>query len=1041
MIDKIFRFITKILLLFYCICLPYISGAQTFTYKEWEDETIIDINKEPASASFTVFPDEAMALAANKNANPWVRLLNGSWKFFYTSQPEKRPVDFYTPLYNDSAWGTMPVPGNWELNGYGIPIYTNIKYPFPVNPPFIDHQFAPVGTYRYHFNIPENWSGKDVWIHFGSVSGAMYLYINGHAVGFSKASKLPAEFNITSYLKAGSNMLALQVFRWHDGSYLEDQDMWRLTGIERDVWLVAKNKTRIEDFGIVTDLDRTYKTGMLTVNVKLKNPDRRKLSVDAKLYDIAGGLIKVASKKSVSDLLIGFPNLTVKNIRTWSAETPHLYLLVLLLKDNKGHVIEAVCRNVGFRKIEIRDAQLFVNGKRIMVHGVNRHEFSDSTGHIISRGEMIRDIALMKQNNINAVRSSHYPNDPLWLELCDEYGLYVVDEANIEIHGMGVNFQGAFDTTRHPAYIKSWAPAIMDRIKRMVVRDRNHPSIIIWSMGNECGNGQVFRDAYSWLKQEDRTRPVMFEQAGENSNTDIVSPMYPDIDDMKKYARDKTQKRPYIMCEYAHAMGNSSGNFQEYFDIISTSDHMQGGFIWDWADQGIKSKTVDGKVYWAYGGDLGSGHLHNDENFCGNGLVASDRSCHPAIYEVKKVYQSISFTDKEWRIGKILVKNEYSFLSTDNIIFKWELRKNGTAVQSGELKISLLPGQSEMIYLPVKTGYENDEVLLNVYAFTQSENGLVPGGTMVASEQFGAGQNRFFSNFKEPAGVLQVVKTDKYLYFKSGKTAGKFDIRNGRWISYEQAGLPLLDQFPEPYFWRAPTDNDFGNEMPQRLGIWRSAAANRKMLHVKAEEQTSKGVKLIVEYLLSDVNVPYRVSYDVLNNGAVKITASVNLGNLSLPEMPRFGMRMQVPEIYSNISFYGRGPWENYADRKSAAFIGLYQKLKEQFTANYLRPQENGYRTDVRWLALADASGKGIKVIGMQPIGFSALPYMAEDLDPGLTRKQQHPADLHERPFISLHIDLGQRGVGGDNSWGALPHASYRLTAKKYTYSYIIEPL
>lgn len=1038
--EKGLKNITAILLLFFYISIPAVSQGQSFTYKEWEDETILDINKEPPSASFTPYPDEAAA--GSRDANPWVWPLNGNWKFFYADRPEKRPENFYIAGYDDSRWGTIPVPGNWELNGYGIPIYTNIKYPFPVNPPFIDHQFAPVGTYRYSFSIPEGWSDKDVWLHFGSVSGAMYLYVNGHAAGLSKASKLPAEFNITPYLKAGTNTLALQVFRWHDGSYLEDQDMWRLTGIERDVLLVAKNKTRIEDFGVVADLDETCKTGLLTVNVKLKNPDLRKISVETKLYDAAGGCIIQASKASVHGTIAGFSTLKIKNVKTWSAEIPDLYRLVLLLKDDKGKVIEAVSRKVGFRKVEIHNAQLLVNGKRIMVHGVNRHEFSDVTGHIISREEMIRDIALMKKNNINAVRSSHYPNDPVWLELCDEYGLYVVDEANIEIHGMGVNFQGTFDKTRHPAYTKSWAPAIMDRIKRMVARDRNHPSVIIWSMGNECGNGQVFRDAFSWLKQEDPTRPVMFEQAGEDFNTDIVSPMYPDIDDMKKYAQDNTKKRPYIMCEYAHAMGNSSGNFQEYFDIIRTSGHMQGGFIWDWADQGIKSKTPDGEVYWAYGGDLGSAHLYNDENFCGNGLVASDRSYHPAIHEVKKVYQYVSFTNKDWRKGKVLVKNEYSFLSTDNIVFRWELLKNGIVAQKGDFNLRLFPGQATVVDLPVVNSNEKDEVLLNVYAFTQKESGLVPAGTMIASEQFGSGQNSFFNNFNEPEGELEVVQSDTQLLFRSGKTAGKFDIGKGRWVSYEHAGVSLLEQFPEPYFWRAPTDNDFGNEMPQRLGVWRSTAANRKVQNVKAEKQTSNGVKLTVEYVLTDLGVPYIVTYDVLNNGAVKVSASIDLENTLLPEMPRFGMRMQLPKTYDSISFYGRGPWENYADRNRAAFIGLYhQTLDEQFTYNYLRPQENGYRTDVRWVALEDASGNGIKITGMQPIGFSALPYMAEDLDPGLTKKQQHPFNLNERPFISLHIDLKQRGVGGDNSWGALPHAPYLLTGKKYAYSYIIEPL
>lgn len=1037
-----YKILVLYLLMLFAPAATFTLNAQSFTFREWEDETIVNINVENPNASFVSYHNLQAAISPDKRYSPWRLSLNGNWKFFYVDQPEQRPIDFYRSDYNDTGWGSIPVPGNWELSGYGIPIYTNIRYPFPVNPPFIDHGFAPVGTYRRHFNIPDTWKDKEVLLNFGSVSGAMYVYINGKAVGFNKASKLPAVFNITRFVKPGENTIALQVFRWHDGSYLEDQDMWRLTGIERDVVLEAKNTTRVEDFHVVADLDKMYQAGMLSLEVKLNNRQKRQLRVDVELYDQQGKRIWQNSKPATAAKLVSFQTPKIDNIKKWSAETPHLYNLSLTLKDESGKPMEVIVQKVGFRKVEIKNAQLLVNGKRIMIHGVNRHEFSDTAGHIISRQEMTRDIVLMKQHNINAVRSSHYPNDPIWLDLCDEYGLYVVDEANVEIHGMGVNFQKTFDTIGHPAYTRSWAPSITDRIKRMVARDRNHPSIIIWSMGNECGNGQVFRDAYSWLKNYDATRPIMFEQAGEQSNTDIVSPMYPEIEDMKRYARDTKATRPYIMCEYAHSMGNSTGNFKEYFDIINMAPHMQGGFIWDWADQGIRSTNLAGRRYWAYGGDLGSGHLYNDENFSGNGLVAADKSLHPAIHEVKKVYQSINFVDENWKLGKLTIKNDFNFLSTENIAFRWLLFKNGEELRRGEFKLNIPPGTSKEVSVPVNITNESGEILLNMYAITPDENGLLPAGTMMASEQFGGNESVFFDSSNIRAGDLKWSKSDKAISFTSGSVTGTFDTKNGRWISYEQAGLSMLGQFPEPYFWRAPTDNDFGNDMPRLSAIWRSAADNRKLVQVKIDEPLSGGIKIVTDYLLVDVNLPYQLSYEVLNNGAIKVSSSIDWTNASLPEMPRFGMRMQLPKAFNNIKFYGRGPWENYSDRNTAAFIGLYrQDLRGQFVSNYLRPQENGYRTDIRWLSLEDASGRGIKITGLQPMGFSALPYMAEDLDPGLTKKQQHPSDLNERPFISLHIDLRQRGVGGDNSWGALPHDPYLLKKNNYSYSYIIEPL
>jgi len=1017
------------------------SFSQSFTFTEWENERILDINKERTHATFLAFPNAGLALKNNFEASPWYKSLNGMWKFHFVNNPDERPTRFYEKDFNVSQWNEIPVPGNWEVNGFGLPIYTNIVYPFPKNPPYINHSFAPVGTYRTGFTIPADWKEKEVIIHFGSVTGAMYLYINGKAVGFTKASKLPAEFNITKYLKEGNNILAAQVFRWHDGSYLEDQDFWRLTGIERDVYLVAKNKVSIQDFEIGADLDATYTNGVFNATVQVKNPGKEDLTAEIDVVDQEGKKLlslKKALGKNDSTLSAGG---TIKNIKTWSAESPNLYSTLVTLKDKNGKVIEVASHKTGFRKIEIKNAQLLVNGRKVMVHGVNRHEHDEVLGHVPTRDLMLKDIQLMKQFNINAVRSSHYPNDPVWLQLCDEYGLYLVDEANIEIHGMGATLQGPFDKSVHPAYLPSWEASIMDRITRMVERDKNHASVIIWSLGNECGNGKVFFDGYDWIKQRDKTRPVQFEQAGQERNTDIVCPMYPSIAYMKSYAADGSKTRPYIMCEFAHAMGNSSGNFQEYFDIIKSGPHMQGGFIWDWVDQGIKTKNENGKAYWAYGGDFGAGHLYNDENFCANGLVAADRSVHPGIFEVKKVYQDIIFRDKDWRRGLIVVENNFSFTSLEGYQFKWVVLNNGKEVGTGLFEVSLQPQTSKEVKLPLPSMEGDSEYMLNVFAFTKTDAPLVPANHEVAREQF-ADKNPFLALHVIKEGNLEVQTMDKILSFKSGNISGKFNTANGQWQAYMVNGESVLKGFPEPYFWRAPTDNDFGNQMPQRLGIWRSAHANRKLVSVQTNDKREDELSIEVQYQLTDVGASYKVNYTILKDGSMKVEALMDLSGLQVHEMPRFGMRMQVERTFEHISYYGRGPWENYADRNTAAFVGEYQHhLEDMFVANYIRPQENGYRTDVRWMKMLSDKGKGFIITGMQPICFSALPYTAEDLDPGVTKKNQHPSALNKRNFTSLHIDLKQRGLGGDDSWGALPHAPYLLTEKKYAFAFIIHPV
>ncbi len=1036
-------------LLFLCCLFWTQLGLAQQTKNEWENPGVIERNKEESHVPFMLYTNVQDARKDDYSKSPYFKSLNGTWKFTLVNKPADKPTGFYRTDFDDSSWKTIPVPSNWEIEGYDLPIYTNVRYPFPARPPYVDNNYNPVGTYRRTFTVPEAWDGQQVMLNFGSISGYAQVYVNGREVGMSKVAKTAAEFDVTNYLKKGENQLAVQVTRWHDGSYLEDQDFWRLSGIERDVYLQALPKLTLWDYFIKADLDNSYKNGEFSASVNLRKFEGKapeKATVLLELFDKDNSKV-FAQEKSISAKTGKNNQLTysgtVNNVRQWSAEHPNLYDLVITLKDNKGKTLAVTGDKVGFRKVEIKDAQLLVNGVPILIKGVNRHEHDDVKGHVPTRELMLKDIRLMKQFNINAVRTSHYPNDPEWYKLCDEYGLYLVDEANIETHGMGAEWQGRFDKSKHPAYLPEWAPAHLDRIQRMVERDKNRPSIIIWSMGNESGNGDVFHDAYKWIKERDKTRVVMFEQAGEDWNTDIVGPMYPGIESMKKYANAK-KERPYIMCEYSHAMGNSSGNFQEYWDIIRSSKHMQGGFIWDWVDQGLKTQDKDGNVFWAYGGDLGAGHLHNDENFLANGIVSADRMPHPAIYEVKKEYANIQFDAKDAGKGVITVKNEHSFTDLDQYNFKWELYRNGKLVKQENFAVALAPKQQKVVTLPLPalTADKGEEYFLNVYAYTKKASELVPAGHEVAREQFAVGDGRYFADAGVPSGKLKVKTRGNILRFTSGEVSGEFDLKEGKLVAYSHDGGKVLTKFPEPYFWRAPTDNDFGNKMPEKLGVWRDTHKKMQVKHVQAGKKQAAGQPVTVTYELTDKQIPYTVEYLIRNDGSIQVTAAIDMTGKEMPELPRFGMRMELPKAYDNVVYYGRGPWENYSDRNTAAFVGIYKdEVENLYHDRYIRPQESGNRTGVRWVQLTNDAGAGIVVEGEQPINFTALHHLAEDMDPGLKKNNMHPTDVKERDLVSLHIDLKQRGLGGDDSWGRLPHKPYLLLDKKYSYSYTIRPV
>lgn len=999
---------------------------------EWENPKVIERNKEKPHAPFVIFDKSNDALQNDVQRSAYYKSLDGSWKFTIVKNPAAKPTDFYKPDYNDSNWKNIQVPSNWELQGYDIPIYTNIEYPFPKNPPFIGGDYNPVGTYRKEFTIPQDWSGKDVILHFGSITGYAQIYVNGQEAGMTKASKTAAEFNITKLLKKGNNVLAVQVTRWHDGSYMEDQDFWRLTGIERTVYLQALPSVSVQDIDVVSGLDDAYLNGMLNATVAVRKSSKATSKVTFTLFDVYDNEVYTETKTvPVNAGSVGFAK-TIGKVKMWSSETPYLYRYMIQWDAEPGKKAY-VAGYTGFRKVEIKDSQLMVNGKPIMVYGVNIHEHDPVGGHVPNRDLMLKDLMLMKQNNINTIRMCHYPHDPYLYDLCDKYGFYVIDEANIETHGMGSGETG-FDKSVHPAYLPEWKPAHMDRIARMLETDKNHPSIIVWSMGNECGNGEVFFDAYKWLKQRDTTRPVQFEQARENTDTDIVCPMYPGIKYMKDYAASN-KPRPFIMCEYSHAMGNSNGNFKEYFDIMATSPKMQGGCIWDWVDQGITTHDEKGVEFFAYGGDLGGKDLYNDLNFCANGLVSANRIPHPGLYEVKKVYQNIAFG---FANGKLVINNKYQYTSLANFGFKWELIKDGLRVQTGSFTANTQPGKQTEIPLTLDTA-ETGEYYLSVYAYTTQATDLVPANHELAREEFKISGD-YFAATVDNTGKLSFKKKGNILTFQANGVSGSFDLTKGVLTSYRKTSdkEEVIQGFPIPYFWRAPTDNDYGNNMPKKLGVWKNAHLNPTVQSVTVGNKTSEGLPVTVKYQLKDAEVPYTLVYVFQNNGAIKITASLDKSGKDLPEIPRFGMRVVLPGGYNDLEYYGRGPWENYSDRNTASFIGTYKdKVENQFTWTYIRPQESGNKTDTRWVKLGNGNS-GLTITGAQPLSFSALNISPESIDPGPVKIPTHTNDVHPEDKVYLHIDMAQRGVGGDNSWGALPHAPYLLTAPSYSYTYTL---
>lgn len=1015
------------------------SAVQSQPAPDWENPQMFDQGKEAPHATMIPFKDVEEALVGNRTATPYYQTLSGSWKFKWVRRPSDRPLEFHENGFDTSDWDDIPVPSNWELQGYGIPIYVNQPYGWTrePDPPHVDHQWNPVGSYKRSFTVPEDWEGRRVLIHFGAVKSAFYIWINGNKVGYSQGAKTPAEWDITEFLVPGQNTVSLEVYRWSDGSYLECQDFWRLSGIERDVFLWSAPKVRIRDFWARAGLDSDYRDGTLAVDVDLLNMGSAgSFTVEAQLHDASG---QILTKKSNPVKVSGQQNqqlqlaMNVAEPRQWSAESPSLYTLILLLKDARGQTVEIVSTKVGFRTSEIKKGQLLVNGKPILLKGVNRHEHDEFTGHVVDEASMLEDITLLKQFNFNAVRTSHYPNDPRWYELCDQYGLYLIDEANIESHGMGY---GDRSLAKDPV----WEAAHLDRIQRMVERDKNHPSIIVWSMGNEAGDGVNFTAGYNWIKERDPSRPVHYERALLGPNTDIYCPMYAGLSHLKRYVSEP-QSRPLILCEYAHAMGNSTGNLQDYWDVIEEHPQLQGGFIWDWVDQGLARTDINGKKYWAYGGDFGPEDVGSDMNFCCNGLVNADRTPHPALWEVKQVHQYVDIEPANLAKGKIRLRNQYDFQDLSFTDLHWEVVQEGRILGSGvERAPDIAPGEAReyRLGLPRVNADPGVEIYLNIQLKTNREQPLLPLGHVVASQQLILEATpRTYIQLKDLPSPI-VHENPDYIAVEGEGWYARFDRRLGKLTGLRQGDVDVLMTGPDPAFWRAPTDNDFGNGMPQRCGPWRDASRGRT-LQSSSVTQTPTSVELKFEFALDGVDARSEVFYTVLGSGEIVVTHTLIPGQDSLPELPRFGMHLQLPAQFDQVTWLGRGPHENYCDRKTSAHVGRYQSSVEGLSFSYVAAQENGTRSDVDWVLFADALGQGVLVSGQPRFSFSAGHNTVEDLTQEY-RGQIHANEIPRRDLVDIHLDLKQMGVAGDNSWGARPHRQYTVPFRAYSFTFTLRP-
>ncbi|REE70477.1 beta-galactosidase [Paenibacillus taihuensis] len=1026
-------------------------------YPEWNNNPeVFALNRMKAHATLMPFDSVEEAFKGDRAASRSCMPLNGMWKFAFAESPSQRIVNFYEDGFDTSDWSEIKVPAHWQLQGYDYPQYTNIRYPWEESepelmPPFAPTKYNPVGSYVRSFTVPENWEGQPVFISFQGVESAFYVWVNGELVGYSEDTFTPAEFDLTPYLRAGENKLAVEVYRWCDASWLEDQDFWRMSGIFRDVYLYTTPKAHIYDFFVLTELDAAYQDAELKLKATITNYWEAQLgtvTVEAQLYDSAqkpvlAQPIVVTTTLGASEAEVEIDaSAHVANPLKWSAEEPNLYTLVISLKDHEQQLLETISSRVGFRKFEIKDGLMLINGKRIVFKGTNRHEFSCHTGRALELQDMITDIKLMKLYNINAVRTSHYPNQAVWYELCNEYGLYVIDETNLETHGSWSYDQLELVPKNVPASNPAWTANVLDRANSMLQRDKNHPSIVIWSLGNESFGGDNFVHMHDFLREADPSRIVHYEGVtmwrDSAAATDVESYMYAKPNKLVEYAHDFRPKKPYILCEYSHAMGNSCGGLHIYTELFDKYPVLQGGFIWDWVDQAIWIADEDGNGgHMAYGGDFGE--KPHDGNFCGNGLIFADRTVSPKLVEVKKCYQNIDVNAVDLAKGIISIRNKSLFTNVDRYTLQWSVAVDGavSAANTGSLNVSVSAGETQEVTLPLPTIVEG-EAVLTVSFVTKEASPWAEAGHEVAFEQFilpAAEQAAAAVKRKESSGAVQVDESAAAVTVSGAEFSATFDKASGSLVSYQVRGNELLKEAVSPNFWRAYTDNDRGNKHPERCATWRGAG-EEKVLRELSYDVLADRVIVQASYLLPTTSASAcTVTYTVSGNGAIEVGLQLAPG-ADLPEIPEVGIMLVMDSAYGELEWYGKGPEESYWDRQSGVKLGLYKGQVADQIVPYLRPQECGNKMAVRRASITAAtSGAGLQITGSPTFELNVLPYTPFELE-----AYDHAHLLPASDKTVVRINYRQMGVGGDDSWGALPHPQYLLQANMtYAFSFTIQ--
>ena len=1104
----------RLLSCFAALCMAGSIGTTTYADNPdkpyWKDIQVTSVNREEPRSAFMTYANRAQAMTGDYEESPYYQLLNGTWKFYYVDSYRQLPQDITSPQASTANWHDIQVPGNWEIQGFGTAIYTNHGYEFkPTNPqPPLLPEETPVGVYRRDISIPDSWEGRDIYLHIAGAKSGCYVYLNGQEVGYNEDSKNPAEYLINSYLKPGNNVLTLKIFRWSTGSYLECQDFWRISGIERDVFLYAQPKAAVRDFRITSTLDDTYRNGIFKLSVDLRNRKTTdcRLTVAYDLLDKQGK--SVANAEQTLQVQAG-KNATatfdkqLADVQTWTSEKPDLYKLLITLKQD-GQVSEVIPYNVGFRRIEIKETDqkaangknyvvLLVNGQPIKLKGVNIHEHNPKTGHYVNEELMRRDLELMKQANINTVRLCHYPQDRRFYELCDEYGFYVYDEANIESHGMYYNLAKGGTLGNNPEWLKPH----LYRTINMFERNKNYPCVTFWSLGNEAGNGYNFYQTYLWLKEADKdlmNRPVNYERAQWEWNSDMYVPQYPSAAWLEKIGKQGSD-RPVAPSEYAHAMGNSTGGLNDQWKAIYSYPNLQGGYIWDWVDQGMLKHDANGRPYWAYGGDYGT-NMPSDGNFCCNGIVAPDRTPHPAFSEVKYVHQNIAFEATDLANGEFLVKNRFYFTNLNRYQIAYEVKENHKIIRRGKTVIDLAPQASTPLKINVSglKAKEGTEYFVDFRVSTRYEEPLLPAGFEVAQEQFRLPIDAQPRNFKLSGPALSCQEAGNLLTVSSSKLTLVFDKKQGCITSYKLGNTEYFkDGFGlQPNFWRAPNDNDYGSQEPKRLQIWKQSSKDFNVVDASLK-MDGKDAVLTVHYLLAAGNL-YTATYRIHPSGVIKadytfmstsmeeaqtelseatLKATFTPGNEALRKessklvVPRIGVRFRLPSEMNNVAYFGRGPEENYIDRNAGVSVDLFRTTADEMYYPYVRPQENGHRTDTRWLTLSDRKGHSLTIYADQTIGFNALRNSIEDFDgeeatqhdyqwnnrnaeelkhdlstaQNIKPRQTHINDITPRDFVEVCVDMKQMGVGGFDSWGAIPDAQYLIPAnQEYQWGFTLVP-